>query len=317
MSKMSLLGTVVILLVSGLGTPQLFSQDRSSSDSTHRILVVDDDLRCPRASFSTIQSAVDAAQAGDTVRVCAGEYQEEVFIRKPLRLITRGQAKVILHGFIVVTGMETIDLDGVVVEINGFAIDVEGTRHGITIENTPRVLIRNNTVFGGTRAGIEIFESDDGVVARNTVRNNATEGIRVIEAFDYDLRQNVTHENGTTGILVNEGARNVLRLNAATNNQMHGINVCEDTRDNRVERNAARDNGDAGLAVCQFASGTVLTNNKSFGNGIDALDESSGDGTAGTDSFWRNNACDSSSPNGLCRRSGPSNHPAGAQSDGR
>jgi parallel beta-helix repeat protein len=107
----------------------------------------------------------------------------------------------------------------------------------------------------------------------------------------------------------------VLRLNTATNNQMHGINVCEDTRDNRVEQNVARDNGDAGLAVCLRAMGTVLTNNKSSGNGIDALDESTGDGTAGTDSFWRNNACDSSSPTGLCRPSGPSNQPASGRSN--
>jgi parallel beta-helix repeat protein len=317
MSKISLLGTVVVLLVLGPGTQQLVSQGGGPSEDAPRILVVDDDLRCPRASFSTIQSAVDAAQAGDTVRVCAGEYQEGVFVRKPLRLVARNRDEVVLQGFIVVTGISNIEVDGFVVEINGFAIDVEGTRHGITIENTPRVLIRNNTVFGGTRAGIEIFESDDGVVARNTVRNNATEGIRVIEAFDYDVRQNVARENGTTGILVHEGARNVLRLNTATNNQMHGINVCEDTRDNRVERNAARENGDAGLAVCQFASGTVLANNKSSGNGIDALDESSGDGTAGTDSFWRNNACESSSPTGLCRRSGPSNQSAGDQSNAR
>ena len=34
--------------------------------------------------YPTIQEAVDAAQAGDTVHVAAGEYRESIIIEKPL-----------------------------------------------------------------------------------------------------------------------------------------------------------------------------------------------------------------------------------------
>ncbi|HEY2318774.1 MAG TPA: hypothetical protein VGH67_10765 [Solirubrobacteraceae bacterium] len=42
---------------------------------------------CGSATFSTIQSAVDAAGAGATVIVCPGTYPEDVIISTPLRLI--------------------------------------------------------------------------------------------------------------------------------------------------------------------------------------------------------------------------------------
>ena len=41
---------------------------------------------CPSPSYSTIQSAVDAAGAGATIYVCAGTYQETLTIAKPLVL---------------------------------------------------------------------------------------------------------------------------------------------------------------------------------------------------------------------------------------
>lgn len=44
------------------------------------------DRSCRSAAFKTIQSAVNAAQAGGTVVVCPGTYHEQVVISKPLTL---------------------------------------------------------------------------------------------------------------------------------------------------------------------------------------------------------------------------------------
>jgi pectin methylesterase-like acyl-CoA thioesterase len=50
-------------------------------------LVVDDDkVECPNAAFSRIQDAVDAASPGATIRVCKGNYKEQVAIHKPLTI---------------------------------------------------------------------------------------------------------------------------------------------------------------------------------------------------------------------------------------
>ena len=280
--------TRAVFVVAGLATATT-----AAGQSSNRTLVVDDDLMCARAVHSTIQSAMDAAQPGDTIRVCAGTYVEEVFIRTPLTLVAKpGQA--IVRGFIQVLADD--------VEINGLVIDVQGSRPaGITVEVTQRAVIRNNTVFNGTNAGIEVFESDDALVTNNTLHDNAREGVRLIEAFDSEVIENLSHDNGGNGIAVFEGANNLVRLNTVRRNLMNGINVCFDTRLNRVDRNTATASGMAGILICDGATDSAVTKNRSLNNQIDALDESVGTGTAGTDSLWRNNTCGTSNPTGLCR----------------
>jgi parallel beta-helix repeat protein len=264
-----------------------------AGQGSNRALVVDDDLRCARASFSTIQSALDAAQPGATIRVCAGTYIEELFIRTPVRL-TAARDQAIVQGFILVLADD--------VEIDGMVVDVRGNRPaGITVEVTQRVVIRNNTVFNGTNAGIEVFEADDTIVTKNTVHDNSREGVRLIEAFDSEVIDNISNNNGGDGIGVFEGANNLVRSNSVAGNLGNGINVCFDTRLNRVDRNTATRSGVAGISICDGATDSAVTKNRSFGNPIDALDESVGSGTAGTDSLWRNNTCGTSNPPGLCR----------------
>src|SRR5271170_432364 len=50
------------------------------------ILVDDDKVQCPSAAYTTIQSAVNAANPGDRIHVCAGTYPEQVTINKSLTI---------------------------------------------------------------------------------------------------------------------------------------------------------------------------------------------------------------------------------------
>jgi hypothetical protein len=50
-------------------------------------LTVDDDhAQCPGAQYSSIQAAVNAAKAGDTINVCPGTYPEQVMVTKKLNI---------------------------------------------------------------------------------------------------------------------------------------------------------------------------------------------------------------------------------------
>jgi nitrous oxidase accessory protein NosD len=59
----------------------------SGEASASGTLMVDDDRsQCVDADYASIQAAVDAADAGAVVRVCAGRYPESVIVNKPLTL---------------------------------------------------------------------------------------------------------------------------------------------------------------------------------------------------------------------------------------
>jgi putative cell wall-binding protein len=61
---------VLVMVVFSLVPPALFARQNPTADPV--ILVDDDKVQCPTAAFTTIQSAVNAASPGDTIRVCAG-----------------------------------------------------------------------------------------------------------------------------------------------------------------------------------------------------------------------------------------------------
>ncbi len=54
--------------------------------SAATLLVDDDSVQCPTAPYTTIQAAVAASSAGDTVKLCAGLYGGQVVITHPLKI---------------------------------------------------------------------------------------------------------------------------------------------------------------------------------------------------------------------------------------
>ena len=58
-----------------------------ASAASAAVLKVDDDgAQCATAAYTTIQDAVSAAAAGDTIKVCPGTYGGQVVIAKSLRI---------------------------------------------------------------------------------------------------------------------------------------------------------------------------------------------------------------------------------------
>lgn len=144
-------------------TPNAIAQSGSNS-APATILVDDDKMQCPDATFSTIQGAVYAASPGEHIRVCAGTYPEQVVIDKSIVLraddgvfvspvgmapnaagLTQGDP---LAAAFLITNASSV-------EIKGFTID--GSANGIAI-CAPRLI------------GI-LFQNASGRIEHNVVRH--------------------------------------------------------------------------------------------------------------------------------------------------
>lgn len=135
---------------------------------------------------NAIQTAINAANSGDTIEIAAGVYNESLVITKSLTLV--GQGSVTIQS-------------------------IDGNNKGADIQNTSNVTLTNLT-FDGTNAttppvtGIDI-NSVDGITLNNiVVRNYSKNGISVVTQQDPSyvvgknpVLNNVTVENtGWAGI---------------------------------------------------------------------------------------------------------------------
>jgi pectin methylesterase-like acyl-CoA thioesterase len=92
------LGSLLALLLASLATPALAAPDYPGGPD----LIVDDNLACSGATFHTIQAALNVATPGTKIRVCPGQYYEQIRILTPLKLVAKPLGAAVIHGSIVV-----------------------------------------------------------------------------------------------------------------------------------------------------------------------------------------------------------------------
>ncbi|MGB7469616.1 MAG: hypothetical protein WBW58_09605, partial [Candidatus Acidiferrum sp.] len=146
----------------------IFGQSTVAQQAAHAsntvIVVGTNPAECPGAQFSTIQDAVNAASPGAIIRICAGNYPEQVNITKPLSL--RGE-------------------NGVVIQPSNVTANATGTASGqaiaaiLLVPDVTGVEIRD-VIIDGTNSGITecspdligvLYQNASGDVSRVTVRN--------------------------------------------------------------------------------------------------------------------------------------------------
>lgn len=126
-------------------------------------------VRMVPADYPSIQQAIDASQAGDTVQVAAGKYQEHLFINRSLQLVGAGAGKTILDGggdgtVLMLTGEAKISIHALSV-VNGYSTELSG---GINSTAT-NVFLQDIWVSGNRgRVGAVTFARE---LSTNTVEN--------------------------------------------------------------------------------------------------------------------------------------------------
>ena len=254
---------------------------------------VDDD---GGADFTSIQDAIDAAIADDTIIIKDGTYNENVDVNKRLKIRSEKgpDSSIVLasdpnnHVFNV-----TVDY----VNLSGFT--VAGARRGrwtsgIYLTNVEHCTISNNiasnnnygitlahyssnntltgnTVNSNKQCGINVGGFSSNItIMNNTASNNGYSGIKLIYSSNNTLMGNIANSNKENGIYVSVSSNNTLTNNTASNND-DGIHLFS-SRNNTLANNIANSNNLNGILLLYSSNnifkGNVMADNRyNFGGG--------------------------------------------------
>jgi parallel beta-helix repeat protein len=287
-------------------------------------------LVCPSCVYTTIQSAVNAANPGDIVSAQAGTYYENVIVSTP-NITLKGQKPIgsvlldcpsngngvgiaILSTGVTVKGFEVEDcLIGIEATLNpeGVVILAERLVPGktrlpnsakpkVTAEDDQNALITDNT-FEENLLGVFLVETADCVVTGNDFFSN-DEAIVTDYTFTDVIAGNTVEgiSDDDAGIGINYGNQESVKGNNVRYSGYAGIylygTVGSSVSGNRTTRNAV------GLWAETGSAGNTFSKNTSDANQYwDCEDDTLGSGTAGTADKWTSNHGDTSQPPGLCK----------------
>jgi parallel beta-helix repeat protein len=198
----------------------------------------------------SIQTAVDNANAGDTIIVKTGTYTESIIVYKRLTIQSEtGADSTIVHA----VNSHIFNITADYVNITGF-----------TIED----IIANNTVKNNGASGISLMGSNKNIVANNTAKYNGKNGIILGYSNDNRITDNDASNNiNFNGIVLTSSSNNKIRNNIATSNHFNGIGLWKSSDENIIANNTAEYNGKYGILLKYSNDNKIIANNTAKHNG--------------------------------------------------
>lgn len=255
-------------------------------------------LKVPR-DYATIQAAVNAASPGDTIKVAAGVYNENVEISTSALRLKASEGAVIDGAGLTGSGIQLLGTAAqpvADVEVSGF--EVRGFQRGIVLQFTTRARVSGNDVHDNNKwpgavgaldqaVGVDLVAAQSSDVSENSVHNNGAGGIQLrVGSTNNVLRENKISENGAL-LTTDMGGRGVLVTGAGTNdNEMRsnrilrnfgrGISIARPAgtvpiTGNLVLKNRVHENQRCGICMMGAAQDNVVLKNNATGNNLSGL----------------------------------------------
>lgn len=175
----------------------------------------------------TIQQAIDAAAEGDTIKVAAGTYTENIIIKTDLIWLEgAGQDGTIIKG----SSFHVVTVDGAnSVSLEGFK--VEGGNHGVYGTMGATFSVRNVSVENVSGNGIRVSGNSMAIIEDCSFYSSGEDGIKIYMNSGAVLQGTIISSNNTSAGLSVQQTSSVLLAAGSTvtvnNNTGNGVNVKE------------------------------------------------------------------------------------------
>src|ERR1700686_2608335 len=250
MSKFGL-AVLFLLLVSILIPRKTVAQDR---DHKPDLLVDDDKVQCPNATFTSIQDAINAANPGNLIRVCPGTYPEQLSIDKSLSIEgdngaillpsnmvvnTTGSSGAPIAAAILVKEAANVEIEGLIVDTANSAITgCAPNLIGILYQNSSGRIEHNAVRNVKLSVSLNGCQSGDAIVVQSI--GGETSKVRIDDNSVHDYQKNgITGNESGTEVTISNNI--VTGLGPTTGAAQNGIQIGFGGK-GRVLRNTVTDN---------------------------------------------------------------------------
>jgi parallel beta-helix repeat protein len=270
--------------------------------------------------FKSIQSAMEAAKAGDTIKVGAGVYNESLQFSNGVNLIGEGKDVVRVRyagtaHVLLCDGIKTGFISGLTFEHtsktdgptnrrpcvawleNGTAVEITDCRFqmangsGLFITNcSPKItecLFQDNGLNG-----ITVSSNSNPVIFHNHCLGNTGCGIAFLLNAAGHAENNACENNKHMGIVVSGfGTSPVLKANQCRGNELSGI-IFSRGASGKAENNTCENNKQAGIVATDAATAPILKSNHCLDNTFGGICFQKGAGGEADDNVCEGNQGD-------------------------
>ena len=216
------------------------------------------------SNYTTIQSAIDNATAGDFIFVYNGTYYENLVVDKQLTLVGEDKNLTIVDGNVSVNDVVFISANWV--NITDFTIqNPSSSTSGIKLNNVQNCHIFDNIILNN-RWGICLTSSNNNTIENNTAILNVMDGFISFSSNNNTFINNNASENNGDGFHVQDSDNNEILNNQISGNSAFGLHL-DSSDGNLILNNNISSNGNIGVLI-YYSKHETIRNNTMFENSI-------------------------------------------------